>query len=145
MEFARNVLGYRDADHAETSPDASRLVITPLTCSLVGQQQRVVLVPRTRAARLYAVAEAIEGYYCNYGVNPDYRLQFEARGLRVSGVGDEGEIRIVELPEHPFFMGTLFLPQAGSTPERPHPLLKGYAAAVHACREARSRVSLARP
>jgi CTP synthase (UTP-ammonia lyase) len=105
----------------------------------------VVLVPRTRAARLYSVAEAIEGYYCNYGVNSDYRLQFEARGLRVSGVGDEGEIRIVELPEHPFFIGTLFLPQAGSTPERPHPLLKGYAAAVLACREARARVSLARP
>lgn len=105
----------------------------------------MVLVPRTRAARLYGVAEATEGYYCNYGVNPDYRLQFEACGLRVSGVGDEGEIRIVELPEHPFFIATLFLPQAGSTPGRPHPLLKGYAAAVNACREARTRVSVARP
>ena len=105
----------------------------------------MVLVPRTRAARLYGVAEATEAYYCNYGVNPDYRLQFEACGLRVSGVGDEGEIRIVELPEHPFFIATLFLPQAGSTPGRPHPLLQGYAAAVNACREARTRVSVARP
>lgn len=105
----------------------------------------MVLVPRTRAARLYGVAEATEGYYCNYGVNPDYRLQFEACGLRVSGIGDEGEIRMVELPEHPFFIATLFLPQAGSTPERPHPLLKGYAAAVHASREARTRVSVTRP
>ena len=47
--------------------------------------QRVVLVPRTRAARLYDVAEATEGYYCNYGVNPDYRLQFEACGLPLAG------------------------------------------------------------
>jgi len=107
--------------------------------------QRVVLVPRTRTARLYGVPEATEGYYCNYGVNPDYRLQFEAAGLRVSGVGDEGEIRIVELPEHPFFVATLFLPQARSTHENPHPLLKGYAAAIAACRDARARLSLARP
>jgi len=105
----------------------------------------VVLVPRTRAARLYGVAEAIEPYYCSYGVNPDYRLQFEACGLRVSGVGAEGEIRIIEIPEHPFFVATLFLPQARSTPASPHPLLVGYAAAVAACREARARLSLAKP
>jgi len=85
------------------------------------------------------VAEAIEPYYCNYGVNPDYRLQFEACGLRVSGVGSEGEIRIVELPEHPFFIATLFLPQARSTAATPHPLLAGYAAAVRTCREVRAR------
>jgi len=109
----------------------------------VGQEQRIVLVPRTRAAGLYGVSEAVEPYYCNYGVNPDYRLQFEACGLRVSGVGSEGEIRIVELPEHPFFIATLFLPQARSTQERPHPLLVGYAAAVHACRDARARLQAA--
>jgi len=120
-------------------------VITALACSLVGQEQRVVLVPRTRAARLYGVPETTEPYYCNYGVNPDYRLQFEACGLRVSGVGAEGEIRIVELPEHPFFVATLFLPQARSTAASPHPLLVGYAAAVNACREARARLSLAKP
>jgi CTP synthase (UTP-ammonia lyase) len=50
----------------------------------------------------------------------------------VSGVGLEGEIRIVELPGHPFFVATLFLPQARSTADRPHPLLAGYAAAVSA-------------
>jgi len=111
----------------------------------VGQAQRVVLVPRTRAAGLYGVPEAVEPYYCNYGVHPEYRLQFEACGLRVSGVGSEGEIRIVELPEHPFFVATLFLPQARSTPAAPHPLVMGYAAAVHACREARARLSLSRP
>jgi CTP synthase (UTP-ammonia lyase) len=99
-------------------------------------------VPRTRAARLYGSADATEGYYCNYGANPDYRLRFEACGLRVSGVGDEGEIRIVEIPEHPFFVATLFLPQARSTPTSPHPLLVGYAAAVVACRDARARLSL---
>ena len=100
----------------------------------------MVLLPRTRAARLYGAEEAAEDYYCNYGVNPDYRLRLEASGLRVSGVGGEGEIRIVELSEHPFFMATLFLPQARSTAARPHPLLTGYAAALVAARDARRRV-----
>ena len=107
--------------------------------------QRVVLLPRTRAARLYGAEEATEDYYCNYGVNPDYRLRLEASGLRVSGVGGEGEIRIVELPEHPFFIATLFLPQARSTTASPHPLIAGYAAAVAAGQDARRRLVTARP
>jgi CTP synthase (UTP-ammonia lyase) len=104
----------------------------------------VVLIPRTRAASLYGADEAAEDYYCNYGVNPDYRLRLEAGGLLVSGVGGEGEIRIVELPEHPFFLATLFLPQARSTADSPHPVLRGYAAAVVAAREARRRLASAR-
>jgi len=105
-------------------------VITPLTCSLVGQQQAVTILPGTRAAKLYGAAEAIEDYYCNYGVSPDYQPLLEAGGLRVSGRGGAGEVRIVELPDHPFFLATLFLPQARSTLSEPHPLLAGYAAAL---------------
>jgi CTP synthase (UTP-ammonia lyase) len=63
-------------------------------------------------------------------VNPDYERQLEASGLRVSGLGDAGEARIVEIPDHPFFVATLFLPQARSTVSAPHPLLRGFAAAV---------------
>jgi CTP synthase (UTP-ammonia lyase) len=105
-------------------------VITPLACSLVGQQQPVRMLPGTRAAKLYGTTDAIEDFYCNYGVNPDYRQALEEGGLRVSGLGLDGEIRIVELPDHPFFVATLFLPQARSTVAAPHPLLAGYAAAV---------------
>jgi CTP synthase (UTP-ammonia lyase) len=50
----------------------------------------------------------------------------------VSGVGDDGEIRIVELPAHRFFVATLFLPQTRSAAGRPHPLLAAFAAAVAA-------------
>ena len=95
--------------------------------------------PGTRAAQLYGAPEATEDYYCNYGVNPEYRRRLEDHGLRVSGLGGAGEIRIVEIPDHPFFLATLFLPQAGSTAARPHPLVVGYAAAVRARREVRSR------
>ncbi len=96
----------------------------------MGQRQAVSILPGTRAAKLYGAAESTEDYFCNYGVNPDYRQLLEAGGLRVSGVGGEGEIRIVEVADHPFFLATLFLPQARSTASEPHPLLAGYAAAV---------------
>jgi CTP synthase (UTP-ammonia lyase) len=105
-------------------------VITPLACSLVGQAQTVAIDPGSTAAALYGVREVVEDYYCNYGVNPDYVGRLVAGGLRVSGAGSEGESRIVELPGHPFFLATLFLPQARSTAASPHPLLRGYAEAV---------------
>lgn len=111
--------------------------MTPLACSLVGQTQAVTLVPGTRAAALYGTDTAEEDYYCNYGVNPAYRSRLEAEGLRVSGLGADGEVRIVELPSHPFFLATLFLPQIRSTRARPHPLLAGYAAAVRSASRAR--------
>jgi CTP synthase (UTP-ammonia lyase) len=56
--------------------------------------------------------------------------RLEAGGLSVSGVGGAGEVRIVELPGHPFYVFTLFLPQARSTAAEPHPLLAGFAEAV---------------
>jgi CTP synthase (UTP-ammonia lyase) len=105
-------------------------VITPLACSLVGLEQTVNLVRGTRASTLYGATEAVERYYCNYGVNPAYAPLLEARGLQVTGVGAAAEIRIVELHDHPFFLATLFLPQARSTAASPHPLLVGYARAV---------------
>ena len=94
----------------------------------------MTLVPGTRAARLYGVASAVEDYYCNYGVNRPYLSLLEAGGLCVSGIGEGGEVRIVELPRHPFFVATLFLPQARPTAAGPHPLLQGYAAAIGAAR-----------
>jgi len=105
-------------------------VVTPLSCSLVGTEQVVTILPDTRAALHSGSTETVEDYHCNYGVNPAYRTALEKAGMVVSGVGGEGEIRIVELPSHPFFLATLFLPQTRSTAGRPHPLIAGYAAAV---------------
>jgi CTP synthase (UTP-ammonia lyase) len=103
--------------------------VTPLACSLVGTEQSVTILPATRAAALYGVTTSVEDYYCNYGVNPAYRARLESAGMIVSGLGDEGEIRIVELPGQ-FFLATLFLPQTRTASGAPHPLLAGFAAAV---------------
>jgi CTP synthase (UTP-ammonia lyase) len=130
VEYARNVLGAQGAEHAETSPDAADLVVTSLSCSLWGQEQPVVLVRGTRAAGLYGVESAVEDYFCSYGLSPEYRPRMEESGLRVSGVDEEGEPRIVELDGHPFFVATLFCFQTRSREDAPHPLVAGFADAA---------------
>jgi CTP synthase (UTP-ammonia lyase) len=138
VEIARDVLGYRDADHEETNPRAERLVVTALACSLAGQRHRVTVRPGTRAAALYGVPAAEEEFFCSYGVNPAWVGRLEGAGLAVTGRSDDGEIRIVELPAHSFFLATLFLPQARSSAVVPHPLVAGFAAAAAAAAERRS-------
>jgi CTP synthase (UTP-ammonia lyase) len=134
----RNVLGVGDADHAESNPDAETLAITPLTCAVGwGIDSAVVVLPGTRAAELYGGAgETTEAFYCTYGVNPEFRPRLEDAGLLVSATDPDGEPRIVELAAaaHPFFVGTLFIPQARSTPERPHPVVRAFAAAATSAR-----------
>jgi CTP synthase (UTP-ammonia lyase) len=130
VEYARNVLGAEEAEHAETSPEAADLVVTPLSCSLWGQEHPVRLVPGTRAAELYGAESAVEDYFCSYGLSPEYRPRMEESGLRVSGVDEEGEPRIVELEGHPFFLATLFCFQTRSREGEPHPLVAGFAGAA---------------
>jgi CTP synthase (UTP-ammonia lyase) len=131
LEFARNVLGFADAEHAEYDPDASRLFISALSCSLVGMELRVRLQPHTTARTLYGSDEIVERYYCTFGVNPVYSDALtEHRGLIISGRDLNGEIRIIEIPDHPFFVGTLFVPQTQSRELMPHPLVSGFLQAV---------------
>ncbi len=106
--------------------------MTPLSCSLVGQAHPVRLVPGSTAARLYGAEEAVEDYYCNYGLNPEYRPRLEAAGLRVTGVDDDGEVRVVELDRHPFFLATLYCFQTRSRDDAAHPLVAGFVAAARA-------------
>lgn len=130
LEYARNVLGVSDADHAETNPYASRLFITPLRCSLKGKALDVEIRPCTRAASAYGALQSTENYYCNFGLSPEYTEQLEAAGLRVTGSDADGEVRIMEVDGHPFCVGTLFVPQARSEPGRPHPLVLAFCKAA---------------
>ena len=84
--------------------------------------------------------KSMEPFYCNYGLNPDFRPLLEARGLGVSGLGEDGLVRVLELREHPFFFGTLYVPQARSRPGDPHPLV---AALAEAARE-HARMAMSR-
>ena len=126
------MLGIREAEHEETAPEASELVISKLTCSLVGQTQVVKIMPGTRAHRAYGKEESSEQFRCNYGLNPAYQEEIGKRGLKIVGVDLDGQARIVELPDHRFFIATLFLPQLSSSPDRPHPLIMAYLRAAAA-------------
>jgi len=120
------VLGIGDAGHEEATPAAPNLVVSRLACSLAGQAQAVRILPGTLARRVYGQEEVVEQFRCSYGLNPAYRDRMRAGGLTIAGVGPNGEARIVELPSHPFFIATLFLPQLSSSADRPHPLIVAY-------------------
>ena len=130
IEYARNVLGFVDAQHAEYDPYASELFISALTCSLAGRELTLEFVPGSRVAGFYGALTVSEAYYCNFGIDPS-RLPLLRRGpLEITGSDQEGEARVVELPEHPFFIGTLFVPQTRSRLETPHPLVSAFLRSV---------------
>ncbi|WP_263655680.1 CTP synthase C-terminal region-related (seleno)protein [Nonomuraea aurantiaca] len=125
IEYARHVLRFEDAQHAEYDPYASSLFVTELACSLAGRTMPVTLTPGSLVADVYGREEVKEQYYCNFGLNPAYQSALHEGGLRVTGVDDTGEARVLEIPGHPYYLATLFVPQTSSWPGRPHPLVVG--------------------
>jgi len=126
LEYARNVLKFADAEHEESSPQASRLFISRLACSLVGRTMTITLAPYSMLAGIYGRTNIQEQYLCNFGVNPKYVDALRSDKLKVVGSDPEGTVRAVELPGHPFFIGTLFMPQLNSTPANPHPVVSAF-------------------
>ena len=130
IEYARSVLRIEDAQSEENNPDASSLFISRLDCSLAGREMKLTFTKGSKIAAIYDSLTAVEEYYCNFGVNPEYIPQLKSQSLRVSGSDSEGEVRVIEETEHPFFIGTLFVPQTLSTPEVPHPLVTAFVRAI---------------
>jgi CTP synthase (UTP-ammonia lyase) len=126
------VLKLPDAEHEETAPQASTLFINRLACSLVGQIQTIRLTPGTQVHEAYGADEAVEQFRCSFGLNPAYRKHLEGAPLAVAGVDGGGEVRVVELTNHRFFVATLFVPQLSSTPEASHPLITALLRAARA-------------
>lgn len=122
IEYARNVMGWDDAAHAETD-SAGRMVVTPLACSLVEQTGTIELRHNTLIARAYGKDAIDEGYHCNYGVSPAFAAELDKTDLRVTGWDEEGEVRAVELITHPFFVATLFQHERAALSGRPAPLV----------------------
>ena len=110
VAYACDVLDWADAEHAETSPDAARAVIWPLACAWVETTGTVRLFPGSRIAAAYGASQTTEGYRCRYGLNPQFRAELVAGPLRAAADDETGEVRAVELDDHPFFVATLFQP-----------------------------------
>lgn len=140
LEYARNVLGFENAEHEESAPQASPLFISRLECSLAGRTMTITLAPDSTLAGIYGRSPVREEYLCNFGVNPEYVEVLRSGPLKAVGSDEEGVIRAVELPGHPFFIGTLFLPQHSSTPSHPHPVVTAFLKACVAARSHEARL-----
>jgi CTP synthase (UTP-ammonia lyase) len=126
------VLGIQEADHEETSPKGTTLIISRLDCVIAGQARKVKLIFGTKSAKAYGKSETIEHFRCNFGLNPYFQDAVIKEPLKIAGVDENGEVRIIELSDHPFFIATLFLPQLSSRPSEPHPLVIAYLLAASA-------------
>jgi CTP synthase (UTP-ammonia lyase) len=96
----------------------------------VGLDDRVTFVPGSRVAALYGESSSVEPFMCSYGLEPAWEAPLAGAGLRVTGRGPAGEPRVVELDGHPFFCGTLFVPQCRSSADAPHPVVRGFVASL---------------
>jgi CTP synthase (UTP-ammonia lyase) len=151
VEYARNVLKIADADSAENQSGSSHYIVTPLSCALPNRRdggpkgsgdERLKILPGTLLHSICGSEDGSELYHCNYGVNEKYEKQFQAAGLRVSARGLLGETRAVELPNHRFFIATLFQPQLSSRPEMPHRFLLAFLRAAMRFRRVRAKTKV---
>lgn len=138
IEYARNVLGWADADHAEIAPNALRPVITALACALVEKTESIRFHEGSIVAAAYGCMEATEGYHCSFGLNPALVSAMVSGPLRASAEGVAGEVRAVELDGHPFFVATLFQPERAALKGETPPLVTAFVRATLARRSGKS-------
>ena len=135
IEYARNVLGFADADSTEFNPDTAHPVIDFMPeqrgISAKGGTMRLGaypcrLVEGSLAAKLYGKEEISERHRHRFEYNNDYKEKLVSAGLKVGGFSPDGNlVEMVELPEHPFYIGCQFHPEFKSRPFTPHPLFVG--------------------
>ena len=140
VEFARDVLGWKDADSAEFSETTAHPVIAlmpdQVNVTEKGGTMRLgkypcVLKEGSRSRSLYGAAEISERHRHRFEFNNDYRAQMEKAGLVLAGLSpDERLVEIVELPDHPWFVGAQFHPEFKSRPDHAHPLFYGFVEAA---------------
>ncbi len=124
IEYARNVLGFSNASHAETDPKASDTIITQLTCSLKGKTEDVLIPDHNSWLYKTLQREKITGkFFCSYGVNKADQPAFDQAPFIFTAFSPDGEARALELKGHRFFNGTLFQPSLDSSPEKPNLLI----------------------
>jgi CTP synthase (UTP-ammonia lyase) len=137
LVLARELAGIADAEHAERAPAAGAPVVAPLACSLVGQEREVRCVPGTRLAAILGTAPFTGFHWCGYGLAEPFVARLAAAGVVVCAHAPDAGVEGVELPDHPFFVATLFQPQMGASAGGPlHPLIIAFLDAA-----ARSRAS----
>ncbi len=140
IEFARNVLGFQQANSSEFAADTP----DPVICLLEDQQdvtqkggtmrlgaQACHLRAESRTADCHGEQVIRERHRHRYEFNPDYRDQFEAHGMIAAGTSPDGTlVEVVEVPEHPWFVAVQYHPEFKSKPLASHPLFHGFVEAA---------------
>jgi len=132
LEFARHVLDWPDAMHAESDPGVGRPVIAALACALVEARGSVTLAPGSRIAKAYGAPTAPTIYRCRYGLNPAFRAALTAGPLRGTAEDEQGDLRAIELDGHPFFVATLWQPERAALEGQRVPLAEALVTAARA-------------
>ena len=146
VEFARNVLGFKDAASTEVDAKTTHPVISLMedqkSTTIKGGTMRLgaydcVLEKDSLARSIYGCEQIRERHRHRYEFNSEYVSAFEQAGLKASGHNPQtGLVEVVELPTHPFFIGVQFHPEYKSTPEKPQPIFTAFVKAAMAFREA---------
>jgi CTP synthase len=141
IEFARNVCGLADANSSEFDPATPHRVIYKLRelrgVEELGGTMRLgawtcKIEPGTLAHKIYGQLEISERHRHRYEFNREYEETLTAGGLRISGSTPDGTyVEIIELPDHPHFIGCQFHPEFKSKPLEPHPLFKTFVGAAY--------------
>ncbi len=136
VEFARNVIGFKDAHSIELNPETTHPVINLLPnqegVTNIGGTLRLGSYPclldkNSKAFQLYGKELIHERHRHRYEVNNDYRDDLAKHGMLLSGISPDGRIvEMVEIPSHPFFVATQAHPELKSRPNKPHPLFLGF-------------------
>ena len=140
VEFARHVVGFNDAHSAELDPQTTHPVIHLMPdqdgIENIGGTLRLgyypcVLNEHSKAYEVYGQKTIHERHRHRYEVNNDYRNVLTENGMMLSGLSPDGRIvEMMELTDHPFFIGTQGHPELKSRPNRPAPLFKGFVKAA---------------
>ncbi|MEC9489272.1 MAG: CTP synthase [Halanaerobium sp.] len=140
IEFARNVLGLAGANSSEFAPDNPYPVIALMPEQMdveeMGGTMRLGLYPcklkkGSLARELYGEEVIYERHRHRYEFNNQFRTQMVRNGMSLTGLSpDERLVEIIEIPEHPWFLGSQFHPEFKSRPNRPHPLFAGFVGAA---------------
>ena len=153
IEFARDVLNLADSHSSEFAPECEHPVIAMMEeqkhVTDMGGTMRLGAYPcrlarGTKAAEIYGVPEVSERHRHRYEVSNSYRDAFIEHGMKLSGLSPDGSlVEIVELADHPWFVGCQFHPELQSRPTRPHPLFAAFVAASATRRRAEARTTTA--
>jgi CTP synthase len=140
IEFARNVSGLRGANSTEFEPNPAYPVV-----DLMPEQRAVtekgatmrlgsypcLITPGAKAAAAYGASEISERHRHRYEVNNDFREALTGHGMLISGSSpDRRLVEMIELPQHPYFVGCQFHPEFKSRPQAPHPLFQSFIGAA---------------